>query len=402
MVSAEKLNLLEVQALSSSSRKQLYMITYQDRHFEVSKPVVDLVELLKNNNSLEEVSHVFSSKNGREYSCERIEGLIDTYINPIFDGEQQETNSYIWLRREFISGKTLRPLTNVLSAFFKPFVAFCITAAVIAAQGYFFLFTGTEAVAVESFGLGTFFLVGAPFFLSVIFHELGHASACRYYGVQHGHIGVGLYLHFPVFYADVSNVWKLNRKERIVVDFAGIYFQLIFLVLVILLYGITQDANLKYVVYAINLSFLFDLNPFFRFDGYWVFTDLLGVANLRKRTYEVIAYCSKKIRGKKVSEKPYLFQINRREKYAFMMYVVISNLFFGYYILYRMPLFLYHFVATIPGDFALLIEGMNTGEAFPFEVLGTILMQLVFIMLTLYILYRVGSRIYKYAVAKAS
>lgn len=81
----------------------------------------------------------------------------------------------------------------------------------------------------------------------------------------------------------VSNIWKLRRKQRIVVDLAGIYFQLLFLLPIILVHFMT-NLDLKYVIYAINLSFLFDLNPFFRFDGYWVFTDLLGIANLRQRT----------------------------------------------------------------------------------------------------------------------
>ena len=40
-------------------------------------------------------------------------------------------------------------------------------------------------------------------------------------------MGVGLYLFRPVFYTDLSNAWKLNRKKRIVTDLGGIYFQVI-------------------------------------------------------------------------------------------------------------------------------------------------------------------------------
>lgn len=46
--------------------------------------------------------------------------------------------------------------------------------------------------------------------LSSFFHELGHASACKYFEVKHGGIGFGLYLNFPVLYTDVTEVWKLN------------------------------------------------------------------------------------------------------------------------------------------------------------------------------------------------
>ena len=41
---------------------------------------------------------------------------------------------------------------------------------------------------------------------SSFFHELGHASACKYFGVCHGGIGFGLYLNFPVLYTDVTEV----------------------------------------------------------------------------------------------------------------------------------------------------------------------------------------------------
>lgn len=72
--------------------------------------------------------------------------------------------------------------------------------------------------------------------LSSFVHEIGHASACRHFGVKHGGIGFGLYLTFPVFYTDVSEIWKLKRTERIVVNMAGVYFQLILLIPFFLIY----------------------------------------------------------------------------------------------------------------------------------------------------------------------
>ena len=76
-------------------------------------------------------------------------------------------------------------------------------------------------------GLFTFIL-GSSFF-----HELGHASACKYFGIQHGGIGFGLYLNFPVLYTDVTEVWKLKRGQRCVVNLAGVYFQSYWLILLL-------------------------------------------------------------------------------------------------------------------------------------------------------------------------
>ncbi|MAO66718.1 MAG: hypothetical protein CL666_17125 [Balneola sp.] len=379
----------------------MYIITCDDRHFEVSQPVAELVKMLKAKKSIEEISQKLSQKKGEKFSPSKIEELIDTYINPILEANGKKVNSYIWLKKDFISDKTLRPLTNLLSHLFKPEVVAVVTACILIGQGYLFIYaTDAWTVGGNTFSFTSFLFAGVLFFLSIIFHELGHASACRYYGITHGHIGVGLYLHFPVFYADVSNIWKLKRGQRVVVDLAGIYFQLVFLLPVILAWSITGDAKLKYVVFAINLSFLFDLNPFFRFDGYWVVTDLLGIANLRQRTNEAISYIMKKLRGQAITKTPYLFKINNREKYVFIGYVILSNLFFGYYILYRMPVFLYNFGKTVPDDLQLLFSSYKTGTPFNFDLLGSVLVQLAFILLSFYILIKISVRIRRYTTDK--
>ena len=116
----------------------------------------------------------------------------------------------------------------------------------------------------------------ALYIISSFFHELGHASACRYFKVEHGGIGLGLYLTFPVFFTDVTKIWTLPRKQRAVVNSAGIYFQLIFLLPLILLSFIIPNDFFIYFVFVINLNFLLTMNPFFKFDGYWMMSDLLG------------------------------------------------------------------------------------------------------------------------------
>jgi hypothetical protein len=59
-----------------------------------------------------------------------------------------------------------------------------------------------------------------------VFHEFGHASAARYDGARPGTIGVGLCLSFPVFYTDVSDSYRLDRRGRLRTDL-GVYFNAI-------------------------------------------------------------------------------------------------------------------------------------------------------------------------------
>ena len=115
---------------------------------------------------------------------------------------------------------------------------------------------------------------------SSFFHELGHASACKYFGVRHGGVGFGLYLTFPVLYTDVTEIWKLNRRQRCVVNLAGVYFQSYGLILLLVAFFVTGDDILRYLILIMNLGFLMTLNPFFKFDGYWIASDLLGVPNV--------------------------------------------------------------------------------------------------------------------------
>ncbi len=61
-------------------------------------------------------------------------------------------------------------------------------------------------------------------FISVTFHEFGHASSARYFGAKHGGIGGGFYFFTPVYFADVSDIWKLSRDKRIIVNLSGIYW----------------------------------------------------------------------------------------------------------------------------------------------------------------------------------
>ena len=126
--------------------------------------------------------------------------------------------------------------------------------------------------------------------LSSFFHELGHASACKYFGLHHGGIGFGLYLNFPVLYTDVTEVWKLNRMQRCVVNIAGVYFQSYWLLALLIAFLLTNNDMLRYLILTMNLSFLMTLNPFFKFDGYWIASDILGVPNLRARSLEPVSY----------------------------------------------------------------------------------------------------------------
>jgi putative peptide zinc metalloprotease protein len=117
---------------------------------------------------------------------------------------------------------------------------------------------------------------------SILVHEIGHSSALKRFGGQPGTIGFGLYLLMPVFFADVSQLWRFSRPRRIVVDLGGVYLQQLFFVGLTVAYVSTGVEPLRMTCFVIDFMVLMSLNPIFRFDGYWVLVDYLSVPELQK------------------------------------------------------------------------------------------------------------------------
>lgn len=129
---------------------------------------------------------------------------------------------------------------------------------------------------------GLTFYIG--YLLCVLFHELGHAASAIHYKTQPDNIGFGFYLISPVFYCDVSDIWRLNNKKRFRVDLGGIYFQWILSLIFIGIFFIRQQEFWLYFSFFNFVSSLFNLNPLLRYDGYWAVSDLLQVPNLRQKS----------------------------------------------------------------------------------------------------------------------
>lgn len=127
----------------------------------------------------------------------------------------------------------------------------------------------------------TFYL---GYLLCVLFHEVGHAASAIHYKTQPDNIGFGFYLISPVFYCDVSDIWRLDNKKRFRVDIAGIYFQWILSLGFIILFLIREQEFWLYFSFFNFLGSLLNLNPLLRYDGYWAVSDLLQVPNLRRKS----------------------------------------------------------------------------------------------------------------------
>jgi putative peptide zinc metalloprotease protein len=122
----------------------------------------------------------------------------------------------------------------------------------------------------------------------VFLHELGHAAAAYRYGARRVSIGVGWYVCFPVAYADLSEIWRMSRRQRMVVDVAGVYVQGLYLSVLVLGHILGGSVLLLVAALGTGLSMLWNLNPLLRMDGYWLLSDWLGHPSLRASASDAV------------------------------------------------------------------------------------------------------------------
>ncbi|MDR2287492.1 MAG: hypothetical protein LBE04_08490 [Prevotellaceae bacterium] len=378
---------ISIQQFATSDKSQQYIAEYEGRHFEINEAVARLMSVMQESETLAEVSQKYTGANGRQYGEAELKKIVERYIAPILQASQTPQKHPFLFKIELLSQSTIKRFSNVLKIVFHPRVIAVLLLCIIALETCFFV-KFTKSV---SFGeVNLYIILGALalLLLSSFVHEVGHASACRYFKVNHGGVGFGLYLTFPVFYTDVSETWKLKRRERLVINMAGVYFQLILLIPFLLIYFYTGNHIIKWFLLSVNIGLFVTLNPFFKFDGYWIVSDLLGVANLREKSKELFRYFIKRLFGCAKGTAPYLSQIKSAERTALIIYSVIVNLFFVFYFFFLIPVFIYRFYTSFPPLVEQLIYRLSSGQPVGFKLIQSIFGQLLFMALIVYLLVR--------------
>ena len=371
---------------SSSVQKQSYLLSCNGQYYEASFAIVELVEELQRHEKEEAAIGAYVQKKKGKYTPTQVREVIEKFIVPIFRVVPKK-RSFLYEKKLFSAGAIDRFSDTFRFLFHKAYIA-VILAGMLTLNVWFFL--TTPDLLLFNNKVNFYMVVGLLVFMlaSSFFHELGHASACKYFGVRHGGIGFGLYLNFPVLYTDVTEVWKLKRAQRCVVNLAGVYFQSYWLIALLVAFFVTENDILRYLILIMNLGFAMTLNPFFKFDGYWIASDLLGVSNLRQRSLELFGYLYRLVSRKPISKKPYLLQLCPLEKYGLLAYSIVVNAFMGFYFCYVIPMYLYRFVKIFPDAVNELILYLSNRMVPPFALLRNISIQLIFLVLIGYLTYR--------------
>lgn len=132
---------------------------------------------------------------------------------------------------------------------------------------------------------------GVSIVLVKVLHESGHALACRHYGLRVPTVGVVFIVMWPVMYTDATEAWRLtSRRGRIAIASAGMLTELTIAAWATLLWVLLPDGLLRSVVFTLAtttwiMSLVVNLNPLMKFDGYYLFSDILDIPNLQDRGF---------------------------------------------------------------------------------------------------------------------
>lgn len=349
---------------------------YENHFFEGSQTMATLIECMSLADSEEDGIDRFCEINKNAVSREAAVCALENMVKGISSIRTKADDTFIW-SKELIPSGIVGNISKHLGCMFDRKVMWLVIACTVFSDISYMLLTPSPFLF-NSYVSG----IGVAFFLMMVvissfIHEFGHAAACSRFGIQSGGIGIGLYINFPVLYTDVTKIWRLPVRQRCIVNLGGIYFQSLFLIACITANFFYESDYFKYMILALNLGIILTLNPFFKFDGYWIASDLLGVGNLRQKTKTWLLSLFNKNRGN-----PMAYQ--KKKKNIFLLYAVLSNLFFLFFFVYVVPNFLISFIKNYPSELKLLIQYVNGRVMPPFALVRDIMSQTIFMAFLIY------------------
>ena len=127
-------------------------------------------------------------------------------------------------------------------------------------------------------------------------HEVGHALATKAWGGEVHEVGVMLLVFIPVLYVDASASAAFKEKRRrLVVGAAGIIVEMALAAIATILWvkgtpGLARSVAFNVMLIGGVSTLLFNGNPLLRFDGYYIFSDLVEIPNLGTRASAYVFY----------------------------------------------------------------------------------------------------------------
>lgn len=286
-----------------------------DAYYRIDRRMMEVVSRLDEDRPLDEFRRKLE-RGGIEISLEELAGIIDFLrrnnllamqygeigVHRARHRERKEKTTFLrlssaylffrlppWRPEKFF--RVAGPYLTFLAS--RPFLLLLTVPAVL---GYLLLVRDFGAVrttfadSLSWAGLAKYF--AAILFLKLV-HEAAHAVAAVRFGCRIRGIGIGFMVFYPRLYTDTTDSWRLPRRERLLIDGAGIIIELLLGGVAALLWHYLPPGVWKstmFYIFAVStISTLFiNGNPCIRYDGYYILCDLTGIENLMTRSGEYL------------------------------------------------------------------------------------------------------------------
>lgn len=289
-----------------------HFITINGSYIKLNTAFYELLEAIKFEHELYEFEILINSTKFKD-------------LCKLFKKKESEknTHSYIYFKVTIFNKSIVNFISKYLSILFLRNSLIYILPISILINFTYFYYNGFQFSKID-FNPVDFLNYYLILILIMIIHELGHSSASKYYGIYPSDIGFGVYVFFPVFFANVTSIWLLSKYKRILVNIGGVYFQLLLNVFLII-FNYFSHTNVLIAVISMNFFVAFySLIPFLRNDGYWIYSDYFNLPNLSVKSR---LYSLKVIMG-------FIKKNNMTVNYHLFIYS-IGNSFFLLYIVFN-------------------------------------------------------------------
>jgi len=336
---------MEVTEFDSDSGKpmMLCVIPAGGQPVRLAVPAI-YVELLRQFDGVrtrDEAVAAFRDIHGDRFEVPWLLRLIETSLRPrgllVEQGQDhmlagaptQPRRSFLFVKLPIIPPAVVDPVARMFGFLFHRPMLVAGLLAFIASHLYVYgvLVHGT-GVNFNDLSGGAILLLMLLSTLGTICHEFGHASAAAHFGCRRMTIGWGIYMVYTVLWTNVSEAWKLPRRQRAIVDIGGVHFESMFLLLMLGLHLWTGNPIFLFAFIFIDLSIANTFNPFLRMDGYWLMSDLFGIVNLRHQQNLLLQVAAHRLVGAPPpAVRPTL---SPRATWALVIYTVLGTVFLAY------------------------------------------------------------------------
>ena len=163
----------------------------------------------------------------------------------------------------------------------------------------------------ELFSPANLMLIALAYPFVKALHEAGHAYATKVWGGHVHEMGVMLLILVPAPYVDATAATAFSHKwRRIVVSGAGIMVEFGLAAIAAIFWASAEPGLARSIAFNIMIiggvsTAIFNGNPLLRFDGYYVFMDLIEIPNLASRANRYFTYLIQRyLFGLKAIENP--------------------------------------------------------------------------------------------------